>query len=1112
MKKILLFTFVALFTCSLTCIEGWAQATAQISGTVRDASGAVLPGVEVTATQTETGIARKAVTNETGSYILPNLALGPYRLEAGLPGFRTFVQTGISLQVNSNPAINIVLEVGQVTEQIEVQANAAQVETRSSAVGQVIENERILQLPLNGRQVTDLITLSGAAVQTGESATTSFQGGKTISVAGGLDFGVMYSLDGAMHNNVYDGTQMPMPFPDALQEFKVEASGVSAAGGSRGSGGQVNAVTKSGTNEFHGDAFEFVRNYVLNARNPFAPTRDSLKRNQFGGTLGGPVIKNRLFFFGGYQGTKTRSDSSSRFAFVPTAAMLAGDFRAVTSPECNAGRQVTLRAPFVGNQIDPALFSKPALNIAAKLPKSIDACGRALYGGAEKRDEIQAVAKGDFQASQNHSLFGRYMATTLSLPTAYALTNNVLNTTDQVPGGQGYDNLAQSYALGSTYLFGPSTVNAFRLSVNRTAINRLGAHFFSAPSVGVKGYSEVPDHVRMFVNGGFDVGSRSDSRFTTTAYQLADDISFVRGGHQVTVGGNAAHWRTTQRAHTTDVGEYTFDGSFTGSGTADFLTGKLATLTQQQPVLWSSRQTYTAAYAADSWQARPRLSINYGLRWEPFLPLTITEGAVYHFSLDRFARGVRSTVYPNAVPRVPAGLYYPGDPEMPPGTLPVNRKWGLLSPRVGLAWDVEGNGRTSLRASFGMARDFSGSLTFGGSASSPPFGLSTTITAPAGGFDDPWRDYPGGVPPFPLNLANPQFQSGAQYYYTENLHSNPPTVQNWTLSLQRQFPGNFLLSTSYLGSQTIHLWTREARNDSVFVPGTGDANGNCFLNGQAVPYRVTAGAACSTTGNTNSRRVLALINPAEAGLYGKITARTDGGTQQYHGLLLSLQRRAVRGVNVGANYTWSHCIGDEPNANASGVGGTGFLEPNNRRRDRGNCVASDRRQIFNVTAVASTPTFANSALRKVATGWSVAGIYRYATGDYLTILSGQDRVLSGQSGNQRVDLVKANVYGDRGSVNRFLDPTAFAQPALGTFGTIGRTSVQGPPLWQFDMALSREFRFREAQRLEFRAEAFNITNSLMRKDPIVQLNTGTFGQVVQAGDARIMQFALKYAF
>jgi hypothetical protein len=392
-KRTFITVFIALFALALSCVSVFAQATAQISGTVRDQSGAVLPGVEITATQTETGIVRNTVTNETGTYQLQNLATGPYRLEAVLPGFRTFVQTGIVLQVNANPVINPVLEVGQITDQIEVQANLAQVETRTTAVGTVIENERILELPLNGRNVTDLITLSGASVQTGGSGNTNWQGGVQISIGGGLGYGVSYSLDGSMHGNPNDGSQMPLPFPDALEEFRVDASGSPASGGRLKSSGAVNAVTKSGTNELHGDGFYFVRNYLFNARNAFAAQRDSLKRNQYGGTLGGPILQNKLFFFGGYQGTLTRSDPGNLTAYVPTAAVLAGDFTGFASAACNAGRPVTLRAPFVNNRIDPATFSQAALKIAAKLPKAVDECGRTTYGYIEQKDEHQVVGK-----------------------------------------------------------------------------------------------------------------------------------------------------------------------------------------------------------------------------------------------------------------------------------------------------------------------------------------------------------------------------------------------------------------------------------------------------------------------------------------------------------------------------------------------------------------------------------------------------------------------------------------------------------------------------------------------------------------------------------------------
>src|SRR5438034_1211116 len=405
----------------------WGQATAQISGTVKDPSGAVLPGVDITVTQTDTGIARNAVTNETGSYVLPNLAVGPYKLEAALPGFRTFLQTGIILQVNSSAAINPVLEVGQVSEQVEVQANAAMVETRNAGVGQVIENQRILELPLNGRNVAELITLAGAATQAGTTSNRAYSGQPIVSVAGGLLSGVGYMLDGAIHVDAYNGQSLPLPFPDALQEFKVETGGLSAQ---NGKGATVGAVTKAGTNEFHGDVFDFVRNDLFNARNYFATTGSTLKRHQLGGTVGGPVLKNKLFFFGGYQETTVRQDPADRQSFVPTAAMLAGDFTAFASPACNNGRQINLRAPFVNNRIDPALFSRPAVRLASKLPGTSDPCGRFNYGVPRREDDHTAVARIDYQRSASHSVFGRYLIDSVDSPPSFNADKNVLNAID----------------------------------------------------------------------------------------------------------------------------------------------------------------------------------------------------------------------------------------------------------------------------------------------------------------------------------------------------------------------------------------------------------------------------------------------------------------------------------------------------------------------------------------------------------------------------------------------------------------------------------------------------------------------------------------------------------
>src|SRR5262245_9947315 len=354
--------------CLLVPIASFPQgSTAQISGVITDQSGAVLPGVEVSVTQTETGLVRNALTNETGLYVLSNLPIGPYRLEASLAGFRSNVRTGIVLQVGSNPVFNISLQVGQVAETVEVQANTVLVETQTTGISQVIENQRILELPLNGRQATDLIVLAGSAVNQGAATSLSMNGGVRISVAGGQSFGVQYLLDGARHNNAYDNLNMPLPFPDALQEFRVETSATTANNGGH-SGAAVNAVTKSGTNEFHGDLFEFVRNYRFNARNAFAVRNESLKRNQFGGTIGGPIRQDKLFFFAGYQGTTTRQDPNDTQSFVPTAQMLAGDFTTYASAQCNSSGAITLRG-LTGNRVSPAQFSKAALFIAGKLPK-----------------------------------------------------------------------------------------------------------------------------------------------------------------------------------------------------------------------------------------------------------------------------------------------------------------------------------------------------------------------------------------------------------------------------------------------------------------------------------------------------------------------------------------------------------------------------------------------------------------------------------------------------------------------------------------------------------------------------------------------------------------------
>jgi len=1098
MKETRVTLLVVLFISVMACADLWAQATAQITGTVKDQSGAVLPGVEVTATQTETSIARTAITNETGSYVLSNLPIGPYRLEAGLPGFRTFVQTGIVLQVNSSPAINPVLEVGQVTEQVEVQANAALVETRNAGIGQVVENARILELPLNGRQVVELIALAGAATPAptvdGGSRDPFARG--NVSVAGGLNSGLSYTLDGANHDNQFDNGYLPLPFPDALQEFKVQTSASGAQTGVK-SAGSVSLVTKSGTNAFHGDLFEFVRNGIFNARNAFALKRDTIKRNQYGGTAGGPIMKDKLFFFAGYQGTRIRQDPSDSITFVPTAAMLAGDWTAFASPACNGGRQITLRTPFVNNRIDPALFAKPAVVFASKLPSTADPCGKVVYGDPTLQNGYMIVGRIDYQWNANHSVFGRYLVESQLIPPSYDLNHSILTF---INSSVGTDGLAQAFTLGDTYLFGANVVNSLRLSANRMAGGKTRPQNIDQAAagladVGVKMFSYDP-HVPYFnITGGTNM-SVQDGPSRLATFAVSDDLSAIRGNHQLAIGASAAAWWVISKSNSWSPGRMAFDGSATGLGMGDFFVGITSQFIMGTRTDQSKRSKYIGLYAADTWKVNQKLTLNYGLRWEPFFPIINLDGSSVHFDIDAFRKGIKTTRFINA----PAGLFFDGDPGFPNGQ-GMHNKWWNFSPRLGVAWNVTGDGRTSVRASVGTSYDYPSSRDLAGLPSLPPWNFRYTLTSVS--LENPWANQPGGDPfprPFGRDVSRdtpwPLYALGAALDYdTPNMQ-----VHQWNLSLQRQIGVDWLVSASYLGNHTVHLWSTQPFNPAVFIPG-----GPCTLNG--VTYN-----PCSSTANTDQRRRLVLENPAVGQYYGGLPRVDAGGTSSYNGMLLSVQRRAVRGVTVSGNYTWSHCITDSQTPLGVISATAGYTNPDNRRADRGNCTTAgtDRRHLFNLSAVAETPRFSSAVLRAVGSGWRLSPIFKILSGGFLTVTTSQDRALNGV-GSQRVNLLKSNPYGVK-TVNNYLNPAAFALPALGTLGNVGVGSIAGPGSWQFDTALSRTFQFRETQRLEFRAEAFNITNSFRMNDPVTNFNSSIFGQVTSAKDPRIMQFALKYFF
>ena len=475
MSKVIKRSLVGISLSVLMCASMWGQAsTGQITGAVKDPTGLAVPGAAVKATQTATGVTRDATTGAQGDYTLANLPIGPYQIEITKEGFNKYVQTGIILNVDSNPTVDVALKVGSVSEQVTVAEDALQVETHSTGVGQVVNNQQVAEMPLNGRDPHELIFLAGMANYAGNGNINTVRNYPTviISVAGGQGNGVSYLLDGAIHQDPYNNLSLPLPFPDALQEFKVESSSLTAQYGFH-AGAAVNAVTKSGTNEYHGDLFEFLRNGDINARDFFAAAQDTLRRNQWGGVVGGPVLprfRNKLFFFFGFQRTDNRSAPAQNTAIVPTpAAYLNGDFTGLESAACNNGVAKTLNASagFVNNMISPTLLNPVAVAIAKTFPVSTNPCGQVQFGLLNDSDENLYSGRIDYQLSDKNSVFGRLMI-------AHLINANTYNGGDGLTVNQyGANDTDYSGALGDTYLFSANLVNSLRLGATRTNIGKV---------------------------------------------------------------------------------------------------------------------------------------------------------------------------------------------------------------------------------------------------------------------------------------------------------------------------------------------------------------------------------------------------------------------------------------------------------------------------------------------------------------------------------------------------------------------------------------------------------------------------------------------------------------
>ena len=1089
-KSILIAVALSGILLSLSAVQlrGQAGASAQISGVVADPSGAVVPNAKVTATQIDTGLVRTTLSGQDGIYVLPNLPVGPYKLEVQTSGFNTYLQTGILLEVSNNVAINVTLHVGQSKQQVEVTANASMMQTQTTSVGQVMDDKRILDLPLNGRQATDLIMLMGMAtntslVYTDLTSSKNYFSSDSISVAGGQESATTYRLDGGVHMDNFSNVNLPFPFPDALQEFSAQTNSLTAQWGLH-TGAQVDVVTKSGTNKFHGDAFEFVRNGDFNARDFFAATQDTLKRNQFGGTIGGPIKKDKLFGFFGYQGTRIRTAPPSSIAHVPTQAVLNGDWSQIESAACqSSGVARTIinpatGAPFANDAVNPSLYNQQALNMLKYVPAADDSCGEVTYAIPEPQREDQYIGRVDWNQSAKNNFFGRYFFADYKSPAAF--DNNFLLTTQR-----GVLDRSQAVTLGDNYSITPNTLNSAHLTWTRLAVTRgPAADMKNLADFGVNMYQAVPNVLDLGITGYFTIGDGSPGFFRSNIAEFSDDVDLIRGRHHMSLGGDWIHYEYNYLNIYVANGDLTFNGQFSNDGLLDFLLGSNSSFQQGNPTPFNGRQNYFGFYFNDNIQMSKRLNVNLGLRWEPNLPVTEVHNDVAHFSEAAFAAGTQSTQFVNA----PPGLFFPGDSGIPRGY--TYSKLSAFEPRVGVVWDPTGSGHQEVRLGYGVFFDTIPTANFEDQTQGAPWGSIVDLPSPAGGLTNPWQGYPGGNP-FPLpsppgkNAVFPPESS----LYDFPLDSHPMYVHEWNLSYERRLSDNWLISATYIGNKTTHVWTGEDIDAAVYIPGTCN------------------GAPCSTTANENQRRVLYLINPIAGAKVSDIYRADSGSNAEYEALLLKLQHRFRKHYTVMGNYTWSHCVSEGDYQ--GDLGGPLTQNPFDRNAERGNC-GFDLRHIFNLTFIAQSPRFANPWTNRLLGNWQLSPIVAVHSGAWFAPVDGVDNSMSGVT-LDRPDAV-GNAYIRNTSTRQWLNPNAFVLSAPGIYGNAGMGSLAAPGYFDIDAAVSRYFNITERHRVELRFEFFNALNRPNFSAPDNTVTDATFGEILSDVSPRILQFALKYTF
>ena len=1038
--------------------------TATITGQAVDSSGAVIPSARVTAHNVQTGVDRQTLTSETGDYTIPLLPVGTYDVAAEKEGFKRSVKTGIVLQVDQHARVDLQLQVGAATESIQVTAEVPLVQTDTSSIGSVIDNQKLTEMPLNGRQFYSLALLVPGVAPPAQGSILSFRGG--FNVAGASELNNNFTLNGLENNDQLLSAPAFRPSVDAIQEFKI-LTGVFPAEYGRNSGSQVIVTTKAGGNAFHGSAFEFLRNQVTDAKNYFTPANSAIpafKQNQFGATAGGPIIHNKTFFFGSYEGTRSTQQVTA-LTNVPLPGMAAGDFSSITQTITNP---LGGNAPFPQNKIPGNLISPIGTALAAfyPAPTSGTPAGKLpvnnyVFNQPQVDNLNLGTLRLDHVFSAKDTLSGYYN----DFEDSQLTQNNTVCGSRVIPGFDcTVDLLARLYGASETHIFAPNLINEVKIGISQFQNPRItnDQNIKFLEQFGIQGsrldgppYPGVP---QTSVTGYATIGEPTNfpQRRVDRTYQLTDSISWVRGKHSLKFGLDLHRFQTNGTIVGNGRGSFTFNAQTSaptsGYGLADLLLG-LPTSTARSPFSprFYDRTGLYAGFVQDDWKVSPRLTLNFGLRYEYNIPIYDHRNLMSNFNP---ATGQIDVDGMNGVPRAIWDANYRD-----------------FEPRFGFSWQPFGSARTVVRGGYGIFYNSPAlnNVNSGPQQSNAPFVSAQTFNSSVAN---------------PITMANPfPTANGVTATLTLsaiNRHLPDAQAQQWSLNVQRELTRSLVLEVGYQGAKGTHLPLLYNLNQPP--PGPGAVAAKQALR----PYPV----------------------------FGNINYLTSRGDSNFHGLVTRLEQRFSHGLSFLLAYMHGKSIDDTPGTPYNVTPSrSSAMDPANFRRERG-LSGFDIRNRLVLSPVYQLPFGKGQPLLNqskaagyLVTGWEISGILSLQNGRPFTALVSRDNA------NVLGSVDRPIVIGDGNAgpktVQQWINTAAFQLAPAGTFGNAGRNNLIAPAYENLDLVLSRMFAIRERVSLQFRVEAFNTFNHPNFDAPVQTFDNPSFGTIQVAEASRQMQFGLK---